>query len=495
MLYHVGHSVGAGHRLTAPACSGYGMGVNLCQNVAFWSYGWLVPGLVGAMFMNRRYIWMAGGALAVLLVAAGGVVQYSRGEQAALTVEQGTGPNPVLPAPAGRVLPTVNIAHPVGWKNGEHPTPAEGLAVTAFATNLDHPRWLYTLPNGDVLVAQSNSPETDIQTLKNRIASLVMGAVGAGAPSPDRIVLLRDENGKGTATQQTVLLDHLYSPFGMALVGNDLYVANANAIVKFPYHEGDTHITAQPVKVADLPAGYNHHWTKNILASPDGRFLYVTVGSNSNVAEHGMAVEEGRARIDRLDLQTGKLEPFATGLRNPNGMGWEPQTDTLWVVVNERDEIGSDLVPDYLTSVKEGGFYGWPYSYYGQHVDVRVQPPRPDLVATALVPDYALGPHTASLGLAFTETAGLLPEALQHGVVVGQHGSWNRRPKSGYRVIYIPFVAGKPAGMPQEVLTGFLTPDQDHVHGRPVGVAIDHSGALLVADDVGNTVWRVTAAH
>jgi glucose/arabinose dehydrogenase len=366
--------------------------------------------------------------------------------------------------------------------------------VTAFAAGLDHPRWLYVLPNGDVLVAQSNSPGTDIQTVKNRIASLIMGAVGAGEPSPNRIMLLRDEKGQGTATLQTVLLDHLYSPFGMALVGNDLYVANANAIVKFPYHPGDTHITAEPVKVADLPAGCNHHWTKNILASPDGRFLYVTVGSNSNVAEHGMAVEEGRARIDRLDLQTGKLEPYATGLRNPNGMGWEPETGALWVAVNERDEIGSDLVPDYMTSVQEGGFYGWPYSYYGQHVDVRVSPPRPDLVATALVPDYALGPHTASLGLTFTETARLLPEAMRQGVIIGQHGSWNRRPKSGYRVIYIPFNAGKPDGAAQEVLTGFLTSDQDHVHGRPVGVVIDRNGALLVADDVGNTIWRVTQA-
>ncbi|MFT9424875.1 MAG: sorbosone dehydrogenase family protein [Acetobacter syzygii] len=444
--------------------------------------------------MNKRSMWLAGSVLLAFIVAGGGVVQYSRSERARLSVEQGTGPDPLLPAPSGRPLPTVNIASPIGWKDGEHPTPAPGLAVAAFARHLDHPRWLYTLPNGDVLVAQSNSPDTDIQTLKNRIASWVMGAVGAGVPSPNRIVLLRDENGQGVATMRTVLLDHLYSPFGMALVGNDLYVADANAILKFPYHEGDTHITAPPVKVVDLPAGYNHHWTKNILASPDGRFLYVTVGSNSNVAEHGMEVEEGRARIDRVDLQTGKLTPYATGLRNPNGMGWEPQTGALWVAVNERDEIGSDLVPDYMTAVKEGGFYGWPYSYYGQHEDVRVRPSRPDLVASALVPDYALGPHTASLGLAFTNTAQLLPETLWHGVVVGQHGSWNRRPKSGYRVIYIPFAQGKPAGMPQSVLTGFLTPDEEHVHGRPVGVALDQTGALLVADDVGNTVWRVTKA-
>ncbi|MFT8541798.1 PQQ-dependent sugar dehydrogenase [Acetobacter sp.] len=444
--------------------------------------------------MGSRRIWVAGGALVVLAAVVGGGVQYSRTERARLAVEQGMGPAPVLPAPAPRLLPTVNIANPIGWRKGEHPTPAPGLGVTAFATGLDHPRWLYVLPNGDVLVAQSNSPGTDIQTVKNRIASFIMGAVGAGELSPNRIMLLRDEKGQGAATLQTVLLDHLYSPFGMALVGNDLYVANANAIVKFPYHPGDTHITAEPVKVADLPAGYNHHWTKNILASPDGRFLYVTVGSNSNVAEHGMAVEEGRARIDRLDLQTGKLEPYATGLRNPNGMGWEPKTGALWVAVNERDEIGSDLVPDYMTSVQEGGFYGWPYSYYGQHVDVRVNPPRPDLVATALVPDYALGPHTASLGLTFTETARLLPAAMRQGVIIGQHGSWNRRPKSGYRVIYIPFNAGKPDGAAQEVLTGFLTPDQDHVRGRPVGVAIDQNGALLVADDVGNTIWRVTEA-
>ncbi|GBR48174.1 L-sorbosone dehydrogenase [Acetobacter pomorum DSM 11825] len=278
----------------------------------------------------------------------------------------------------------------------------------------------------------------------------------------------------------------------MALIGNDLYIANANAILRFPYHDGDTQIKEPGVKVVDLPAGYNHHWTKNVLASPDGNFLYVTIGSNSNVAENGMNVEEGRARIDKLDLATGKLTPYATGLRNPNGLAFEPETGALWVSVNERDEIGSDLVPDYITAVKEGAFYGWPYSYYGQHVDVRVSPQRPDLVAQAIVPDYAIGSHTASFGIVFSQDAYQLPDTWRHGLFVAQHGSWNRRPKSGYKIIYIPFDQGRPSGMPLDVLTGFLTADEAYAHGRPVGLALDRAGALLVADDVGNVVWRVT---
>lgn len=395
-------------------------------------------------------------------------------------------------SPEDTLFPTVNVATPVGWGKGQAPTPAQGLAVTPYAKGLDHPRWLYRLPNGDILVAESNSPKTDISTLKNRVAGLVMGEVGAGGDSPNQIILLRDTTGKGIADTRMVFLDHLYSPFGMALVGNDLYVANANAILRFSYHEGDTRIDTPGTKVADLPAGYNHHWTKNLLASPDGRFLYVTVGSNSNVADNGMQFEEGRARIDRLDLTTGKLTPYATGLRNPNGLAFEPESGALWVAVNERDEIGSDLVPDYITSVKEGAFYGWPYSYYGQHVDARVSPQRPDLVAQAIAPDYALGPHTASLGITFSRDATRLPDAWHHGLFVAQHGSWNRRPKSGYKVIYVPFADGKPSGTPVDVLTGFLTADESHVHGRPVGLAIDRSGALLVTDDVGGTVWRTT---
>ncbi|ACI52381.1 putative L-sorbosone dehydrogenase [Gluconacetobacter diazotrophicus PA1 5] len=444
--------------------------------------------------MRRSRIWvLGGGAALVLLLLAGCYRMAARPEQATLTLAAGTGAHPLLPPPNPTLLPTVNIATPVGWAAGATPRVVPGLAVAAFATGLDHPRWLYRLPNGDILVAESNSPMTDITTLKNRIARFVMGAVGAGDKSPDRIILLRDSTGRGVADQRTVFLDHLRSPFGMALVGDTLYVANADSLVRFPYQTGQTRIDAPGTRVIDLPAGYNHHWTKNILASPDGSALYITVGSNSNVAEHGMAVEEGRARIDRFDIATGTLRPFATGLRNPNGLAWNPQTGALWTAVNERDEIGSDLVPDYITAVQEGAFYGWPYSYYGQHVDVRVTPQRPDLVAQAIAPDYALGPHTASLGIAFSQ-ASTLPEAWRHGLFVAQHGSWNRWPKSGYRVIYVPFVDGAPVEEPREVLTGFLTADEKHVHGRPVGLALDGTGALLVADDVGNTVWRVTGA-
>ncbi|GBQ28780.1 L-sorbosone dehydrogenase [Gluconacetobacter sacchari DSM 12717] len=442
--------------------------------------------------MTRSHVRLLVATTGVLaLLAAAGYRAVVSPEEATQTVAAGTGPHPVLPPPNKTVVPTINVATPIGWQGTQAPVAAPGLAVHAFATGLDHPRWLYRLPNGDILAAETNAPGTDIQTLKNRIAGIFMDRAGAGVKSPDRIVLLRDTNGDGIADQRSVFLDHLHSPFGMALVGDTLYVANADALVRFPYHEGDTHIDAPAEKLVDLPAGYNHHWTKNILASPDGRSLYVTIGSNSNVADNGMAVEEGRARIDRFDIATGTLTPFATGLRNPNGLAWEPRTGALWVAVNERDEIGSDLVPDYITSVREGAFYGWPYSYYGQHVDTRVQPQRPDLVARAIAPDYALGPHTASLGIAFSQDSSL-PEAWRSGLFVAQHGSWNRKPKSGYRVIYVPFADGHPSGPPREVLTGFLTADEDHVHGRPVGLALDKSGALLVADDVGNTLWRVT---
>ncbi|MFT9441333.1 MAG: sorbosone dehydrogenase family protein [Acetobacter papayae] len=435
--------------------------------------------------------------IAGTLIGAGAIAGWkviARPEQARLPLASGFGPTPTLPSPNPTLVPTINVATPVGWEKEQTPHPARGLAVHAFATGLDHPRWLYTLPNGDILVAETNSPGTDIDTLKNKAARFVMGWAGAGEKSPDRIVLLRDTNGDGTADTRTVFLDHLRSPFGMALVGQTLYVANADSIVAFPYTPGTLFVHDPGTKVADLPAGYNHHWTKNLLASPDGRFLYVTVGSNSNVAEHGIEAEEGRAQIARLELATGALTPYATGLRNPNGLGWEPQTGALWVAVNERDEIGSDLVPDYITSVRPGAFYGWPYSYYGQHVDTRVQPQRPDLVANAVVPDYALGPHTASLGLAFSANAIALPETWRHGVFISQHGSWNRRPKSGYQVIYIPFADGQPMAPPTEVLGNFLSPDDSHAHGRPVGLTVDGLGALLVADDVGGVVWQVKAA-
>lgn len=445
--------------------------------------------------MKTWVYWGGVGVLSLAVISAAGWKLLLHPEAAVLPVASGFGPSPDLPKPNHTLFPTVNIATPVGWSGTQAPSPAQGLAVTAYAKNLNHPRWLYKLPNGDILVAESNSPKTDVKTVKSRIAGFVMGKAGAGDASPNRIILLRDTSGNGTVDTRTVFLDHLYSPFGMALIGNDLYVANANEIVRFSYHDGDTQIKTPGTKVVDLPAGYNHHWTKNLLASPDGSFLYVTIGSNSNVADNGMEVEEGRARIDKLDLSTGKLTPYATGLRNPNGLAFEPDSGALWVAVNERDEIGSDLVPDYITAVKEGAFYGWPYSYYGQHVDSRVSPQRPDLVAQAVVPDYAVGAHTASIGIAFSHDATQLPDAWRHGLFVAQHGSWNRRPKSGYKVIYVPFADGQPAGMPIDVLTGFLTSDEAHVHGRPVGLALDRSGALLVADDVGNVVWRVTGQN
>ena len=415
-------------------------------------------------------------------------------DEAQLPVSAGIGPQPQLPPPEPEIIPTVDIAKAVGWEEGAMPLAAEGMTVQAFAENLDHPRWLYVLPNGDVLVAETNAPprpEHD-DGLRAWIMGMVMARAGAGGASANRITLLRDEDGDGEADLRTVFLDDLNSPFGMALVGNDFYVANTDAVMRFPYSEGQTRIEAAGTRLTDLPAGdYNHHWTKNIIASPDGTKLYATVGSNSNVAEHGMEMEEGRAAIWEIDLPSGEKRLYAGGLRNPNGLAWEPATGVLWTVVNERDEIGSDLVPDYMTSVRRGGFYGWPYSYFGDHVDERVEPQRPDLVEEAIVPDYALGAHTASLGLAFA-TSGNLPQRLSSGVFVGQHGSWNRDPPSGYKVIFVPFVDGRPSGPPEDVLTGFRAGDA--AFGRPVGVAMANDGALLVADDVGNVVWRVSGA-
>ena len=402
------------------------------------------------------------------------------------------GSQPHLPKPKSSLLPTVNIAPAKGWPEGKMPTPATGLKVQAFAKGLQHPRWLYVLPNGDVLVAETDAPPKpdDSKGIKGKIMKWVMQRAGSSHPSTNRISLLRDSNGDGVAEQKTVFLQNLNSPFGMALIGNTLYVANTDALMRFPYHNGMTQITAAGTKVLDLPAGrLNHHWTKNVIANPAGSKLYITVGSNSNVAENGLEQEQGRALIMEFDIASAQARPFATGLRNPNGMDWQPQSGTLWTVVNERDELGNDLVPDYLTSVKEGAFYGWPYSYYGQHVDTRVKPQNPAQVARAILPDYALGNHTASLGLAFYK-ADLMPQ-YRNGALIGQHGSWNRKPHSGYKVIFIPFQNGQPMGPPQDILTGFLS-DQGDAYGRPVGVAVDSSGAILVADDVGDVIWRVS---
>jgi glucose/arabinose dehydrogenase len=429
-----------------------------------------------------------------LLIVALAATLTGCGEMSRLPSAAGMGPNPALPQPVKTLLPTLNIAPAQGWAEGSKPLSAEGTTVNAFAASLDHPRWVYVLPNGDVLVAESNAPPKPDggNGIRGWVQKQVMKRAGAVTPSANRITLFRDVDGDGVAEVRSVFLQNLASPFGMALIGDTLYIANTDAIVRVPYKAGDIKISATPQKVVNLPAGtINHHWTKNIIASADGSKLYATVGSNSNVAERGMEVEAGRAAIWEIDLKTGMHRIFASGLRNPNGMAWAPETGALWTVANERDELGSDLVPDYLTSVKDGGFYGWPYSYFGSIVDERVKPPRPDLVSKAIKPDYALGSHTASLGLASAQTA-KLGERFANGMFIGQHGSWNRKPHSGYKVIFVPFANGQPAGEPVDVLSGFLSED-GKANGRPVGVAVDTRGALLVADDVGNVIWRVSA--
>jgi glucose/arabinose dehydrogenase len=411
-----------------------------------------------------------------------------------LPVSTGMGSNPILPPPKHKLIPTVNIAPAIGWPSGITPVAHIGMDVAAFASGLNHPRWLYVLPNGDVLVAETNSPPKpeDGKGIKGWIMGLVMKRAGATVPSANRITLLRDTDDDGTADVKSVLLENLNSPFGMVLIGNKLYVANSDAVLQFSYTSGDMRILSAGVKLIDLPAGrINHHWTKNLISSADGKKLYVTVGSNSNVAERGMEVEAGRAAIWEVDVESAKHRIFASGLRNPNGLAWEPASATLFTVVNERDEIGNDLVPDYLTSVRDGGFYGWPYSYYGQNIDDRVKPQKPELVTKAIVPDYALGSHTASLGLVFSSSS-TISNIFANGVFIGQHGSWNRNPLSGYKVIFVPFINSKPEGDAIDVLTGFVNKNGD-AYGRPVGVALDKQGALLVADDVGNIIWRVTS--
>lgn len=444
--------------------------------------------------MRRVLVSIA--VLFVLLLLIGGALVFFNQEQATLTAEQGYGTKPQLPEPNPTLIPTVNIAEAAGWAPGEKPTAAEGFAVSAFAEDLDHPRWLHVLPNGDVLVAESNKPAKEDTgfSLRGFAMGLFMGRAGAEVPSANRITLLRDADGDGVAEIRSAFLENLNSPFGMTLSNSILYVANTDAVMAFDYTEGEMKIASPGRKIADLPAGpINHHWTKDVIANPEGTKLYATVGSNSNVAENGMEAETNRAAVLEIDLASKDVRLFASGLRNPNGLSWQPQSGALWVAVNERDEIGSDLVPDYMTSVKDGGFYGWPYSYYGSHVDARVNPQMPDLVAKAIVPDYALGAHTASLGLTFY-TGELFGSEYQNGAFVGQHGSWNRRPRSGYKVIFVPFSGGLPSGPPEDILTGFISGD-DRARGRPVGVTVDRRGALLVADDVGNTIWRVTPAN
>jgi len=429
----------------------------------------------------------------LLLSTLSALVMSACGESAKHDISAGMGAQPTLPEPVKTLIPTVHVAAVVGWNNANKPNTAPGLKVSAFAAGLEHPRWLYELPNGDILVAETNFEMQGLEgSIKGWFAKYFLTKAGATGVSPDRISLLRDADGNGEAETKTTFIEGLHSPFGMALIGNTFYVANADSIVSFPYKNGESSIKTAPTKLIDLPGlPLNHHWTKNILANADGTKLYVTVGSNSNIGENGMDIEKDRAAILEVDIQAKNYRTYASGLRNPNGLAWESETKQLWTVVNERDEIGSDLVPDYLTSVQENGFYGWPYSYYGQHVDQRVQPQNPELVAKAIKPDYALGAHTASLGLADAKGNHLGAQYAQ-GMFIGQHGSWNRRPYSGYRVIFIPFAGGKPSGKPIDVLTDFIDANGD-AQGRPVGVLVQKTGSLLVADDAGNRVWRVSA--
>jgi glucose/arabinose dehydrogenase len=413
---------------------------------------------------------------------------------ARLPLQASVGPTPQLPPPEQALIPAIKVAKATGWPRGLTPVPAPGLRVTAFANGLQHPRWMYVLPNGDVLVAETSGPGTDPGPpgIKGFFFKKFQKKAGSAVPSPNRITLLRDADGDGVAEYRSTLLSGLRSPFGMALVGNQLFVANTDSLVAIPFRIGQTQNTAAPRLVAALPSGRNHHWTKSLIASPDGRWLFVGVGSNSNAGENGMAIEQNRAAIWRIDPQTGAAQVLATGLRNPVGIAINPWSGALWAAVNERDELGSDLVPDYITSVREGAFYGWPYSYYGPHVDPRIKPQRPDLVARAIPPDYALGPHVAALGLTFSGGQRLGPRFVS-GAFVGEHGSWNRIPVSGYKVVFVPFAGAQPSGMPVDVLSGFISGGK--AFGRPVGVQIAHDGSLLVADDVGNTIWRVSRAN
>jgi glucose/arabinose dehydrogenase/uncharacterized membrane protein len=430
------------------------------------------------------------GALLAFAAGIGAIVVFSGPLPPPIAATDQIGPNPVLPPPHQYLLPPMDVPTTAPWGTAT-PTVAAGLKIEALGTGFEHPRSVYALPNGDVLVVESNGPKAPINRPKDFIMGVVKSFAGAGEPGGNRITLLRAA-AAGAPAIRTTFLDHLKSPFGVALVGNDLYVADTDAILRYPYTDGETKITAPATRFVDLPGGpIDHHWTKSLVASPDGTKLFVGIGSNSNITENGMAVERGRAAIWEIDRATGEHRVFAHGLRNPNGLQFEPTTGKLWAVVNERDELGPNLVPDYLTSVKENAFYGWPYSYYGQHVDPRVMPQRPDLVAQAIAPDYALSSHVAPLGMVF-DTSPTLPATYKGGAFVGEHGSWDRTPMNGYKVIFVPFANGMPNGKPVDVVTGFLNA-KNEARGRPVGLALDKSGALLIADDVGNTVWRVSA--
>ncbi|MEB6337763.1 PQQ-dependent sugar dehydrogenase [Serratia rhizosphaerae] len=401
------------------------------------------------------------------------------------------GPDPELPQAKNFLMPPMQVPEGTAWKQGEMPKVAEGLKIEKIAEGLMHPRQVYVLPNNDILVAESNGPAKPTTRPKQLIMGIVQKSSGKGGAGGNRITLLRNVDGQW---QKHTFIENLRSPFGIQLIGNTLWVANADSLVKFPYQEGQTEIREPGIEVTELPGGpLNHHWTKALLASPDGSKLYVGVGSNSNITENGIGAEYRRAAVLEVDADSGASRIYAGGLRNPTGLQWEPQSGKLWAVVNERDEIGSDLVPDYMTSVQENGFYGWPYSYFGQHVDSRVQPPRPDLVEKAIKPDYALSSHVAPLGLLFY-TGDNMPQ-YRGGAFISEHGSWNRTPLNGYRVVWVKFENGKPVGKPQPVVTGFLTDDQKQVRGLPVGLAMDKQGGVVIADDAGDSVWRISAAQ
>ncbi|MGD9922758.1 MAG: sorbosone dehydrogenase family protein [Pseudorhodoplanes sp.] len=428
---------------------------------------------------------------ATLFIAMAGLAWPAAALAQAEIPEQAVGPQPKLPEPEEGWLPTINWARAEPWPQGTMPKAAEGLAVKAFARNLKHPRWVYVLPNGDVLVAEAASEPSPSWNPRALVQNWVMRRAGSIVENANRISLLRDTDGDGVADQHHVFLEGLRQPFGMALIGDQFYVANTDSVVRYPYKEGETSIKAEGTKLVDIPVG--HHWTRNIMPSADGSKLFITVGSGSNIGEKGMAIEKDRATIWELDLASGKSRVFASGLRNANGMAIEPTTGTLWTSVNERDGIGDNVPPDYLTSVKDGGFYGWPYSYWGKIVDERVQPQRPDLVAQSITPDYALGGHTSAIGLTWYGDQAL-PAPFRNGMFVGLHGSWNRSDLSGYRVVFVPFRDGRPAGDPIDVLTGFVKDGESVANGRPVGVTVTREGSLLVADDAGNAIWHVTAA-
>jgi glucose/arabinose dehydrogenase len=415
--------------------------------------------------------------------------------QAPIQQMPGVGPNPTLPEPKPDQN-AKNFVKVVGWPKDATPEAPDGFTVTRFADGLQHPRWLYRLPNGDILVAEAATKPKPPKTPEDGEKNALMKKSRSITESADRITLLRDANADGIVEQKSIFLQNLNQPFGMVLVSGTLYVANTDSVMAFPYQEGQVSIQTAGKKILTLPAGgYNNHWTRNIIANKDGSKLYISVGSASNIAEHGMKEEENRAAILECNLDGSGLRVFASGLRNPNGMDWHPDTGALWTVVNERDGLGDDLPPDYLTRVDDGAFYGWPYSYWGKHVDTRVKPPRPDLVAKARVPDYALGSHTAALGLTFYAD-GPFPARYHGGAFIGQHGSWNRTRLSGYQVLFVPFKNGQPAGEPEAFMTGFVPPDQHSMaYGRPVGVIVDKGGALLVADDAGNVVWRVSSGN